>query len=333
MNKKKIAVVFIIVVFSLISILTSAGLGYMSRFFRSAGLRPIEAARQAWRGFRQPFGGEYLTILVLGIDQRPDDESLLTDTIMLATINAKNGDYLLFSLPRDLWIPSLQTKINALYYYGKKKDPDDGVNLIKSVVEEILDWKIDHVAIIGMDQLSEVVDQVGGININIEHSFVDKQFPAPQGDGVIEVSFNKGLQQLSGEKALKYMRSRKSLDPIEGTDEARQIRQKNVIFALKEKLVSDQRWALDPAKTGSLFNFLTTQITTKPALDLTTLSSYWRVGQLLLTKGKQKETELEWRGDGAILTPARDPIHQSWILLPVDSNWQAISSYFHQNLP
>jgi len=231
MARKILLVSGILVLVGLLSILIFLN-WYLTSFTREVGLSKREVISQVAEGIKNPYRKSYLTFLVLGLDQRPGENSLLTDTILLVVINTQTGNYLLFSIPRDLWLDDLKTKINALYYYGQKKDPDDGTQLVKKRLEEILDWPVNYTVLLGMNQIKELVDLVGGIEIEVERGFVDQEFPKDDGSGeVMTVEFKPGRQIFDGGRALQFMRSRKSKDPIEGTDEARQRRQKKVILA------------------------------------------------------------------------------------------------------
>jgi len=323
------------IIFFIISLFTAIfATDWLKGFFKAASLDYKTVYSQAKEGISDSYQDDYLTILLLGLDQRTDNDSLLTDTILLVTINAKTGNYALYSIPRDLWIPDFKTKINSLYYYGKKQDPNDGTELVKLTIESILDWKINHVAILKMDQIKELVDLVGGVDVNVERSFTDELFPLNDGTGLIKtVSFEKGPTSMNGETALEYMRSRQSTDLVEGTDEARQERQKKIILALKEKLFSKRFIAKNPQVLGNIYNFFVNQVEITPSLDLKIIFSYTKVGQRVFSSGSQSEYSFPWRGESPILIDSRDPTYNSWILVPVNNQWELVKDYFQKNLP
>jgi len=335
MKGKKILFCFsvaLLLIMTLFLVATSSY--YFHQFSKTIQKEKKEIISDLWSGFRNPHKGDYLTVLILGLDQREGNDSLLTDTILLATINAKTGNYLLFSIPRDLWLDDLQTKINALYYYGQKQDPNDGTELVKEKLEEILDWKIDYVSLLKMEQIKQLVDLLGGIEVEVERSFTDEEFPKDNGEHeMMTVSFEEGKQVFDGEKALQFMRSRKSKDVVEGTDEARQKRQKKVILALKEKLMSDKNTWKNSEKMARLYLFLTEQVETKPGLNLKKIASFWRMGKAVILGGKQKEAEISWKDEEAILVSSRDSVHNTWILSPRNGDWDLITNYFKENLP
>jgi anionic cell wall polymer biosynthesis LytR-Cps2A-Psr (LCP) family protein len=59
-----------------------------------------------------------INILLLGIGGGTHDGPNLTDTIMLASIDFKADKVTLVSIPRDLWLPDTNQKINAAYAIG-----------------------------------------------------------------------------------------------------------------------------------------------------------------------------------------------------------------------
>jgi len=334
-QKKKAAFLAVLFLVSSLFLFAFLAIGFFTfRFSKLTGLGTNQMLKGAWAGFTNPYNKKYLTVLVLGLDSRENDNSLLTDTILLATINVKSGDYLLFSIPRDLWLEDLKTKINALYYYGQKQDPDDGSQLVKKRLEEILDWPIDYLSLFKMEQIKDLIDRVGGVEVEVGQAFSDQQFPKDDGSGeVMTVSFKEGKQMFGGEKALQFMRSRKSQDPVESTDEARQKRQKQVILALQKKLLTQKTLWLDLSLMANLFNFATQEIKTNPRLDLITLVSFWSVGRSVAFGGQSRELELDWQSEDSILTAKREPNNNAWILLPKGNDWQLIEDYFHKNLP
>ena len=55
-----------------------------------------------------------VNVLLLGIAGGTHDGRNLTDTILVASYNLKTNEVFLFSIPRDLWLPALRGKANAV---------------------------------------------------------------------------------------------------------------------------------------------------------------------------------------------------------------------------
>ena len=93
-----------------------------------------------------------------------DKEGIRTDTIIYAKYDTVNNKLYMMSIPRDTYTTSTyakNNKINNIYSSGKHTD-----GLVKEV-EEMLDTEIDYYCIINLDMIKEVVDKIGGLEINI----------------------------------------------------------------------------------------------------------------------------------------------------------------------
>src|SRR3989338_6450602 len=63
-----------------------------------------------------------VNVLLLGTGGPGHEGPDLSDTIILASIEKTGKDVVLISIPRDLWVPALSSKINSAYAYGQEKD-------------------------------------------------------------------------------------------------------------------------------------------------------------------------------------------------------------------
>jgi len=116
---------------------------------------------------------------------------------MLLSLNQNNGEINIISIPRDMRVPIPghgMDKINHAYAYG-------GLPLTRQTVEEFLDVKIDHYIITDFEGFVNIVDLLGGIELEVE-----KRMRYYGIDVTIEL--DPGLQHLDGEKALQYVRFR-----------------------------------------------------------------------------------------------------------------------------
>lgn len=204
-----------------------------------------------------------LNVLFLGIGGGKHDGPLLTDTIIYASIDPKLQKVTLISIPRDLWLLDLKAKINTAYAFGEERKKDSGLLLTKAAVEKILNQPVDYILRIDFNGFVKAIDLVGGIDVNVEKSFEDLEYPISGKEtddcgfdleefekratqsAIFEafpcryehLIFQKGLKHMDGEKALKFVRSRHAKGS-EGTDFARSKRQEIVIKAFKNKALS-----------------------------------------------------------------------------------------------
>jgi LCP family protein required for cell wall assembly len=211
------------------------------------------------------------TILVLGTDARPPgsgdsntskecfeqqakgekphdpcfEGEFRADTLML--IRAGGGAFRKLSIPRDTFaeIPgNAPTKINAAYAYG-------GAALQIKTIEQFLGIQIDHVAIIDFTGFEDLIDAVGGVEVDVPHKLcADISGGAGGGQGGVTLRLKKGENTLDGEKALAYSRVRepvecpgpgKSAFTLGYNDLDREKAQQSVINGIKGRLTDPLR--------------------------------------------------------------------------------------------
>ncbi|MEU4380216.1 LCP family protein [Micromonospora echinofusca] len=173
-----------------------------------------------------------MNILILGSDTR-DPESTSgsrTDTIILAHLPKDRSSAQLISIPRDTWVAvprskdgsqgGRDAKINAAYAWG-------GVPLMVQTVEKFTSVRIDHVMMVDFAGFKEIIDALGGIDIDAEKSFTSIHPPFR--------TFPQGVQRMDGETALDYSRQRKQFPD---GDFARIRHQQQVIKAILDRAVS-----------------------------------------------------------------------------------------------
>ena len=160
-----------------------------------------------------------INILVLGCDEREGESLARADVIIVATIRPEEKEISLFSIPRDtrVTIPGRgKDKINHAMAYG-------GVSLITETTEGLLDIKIDHAVKVNFDGFINVIDALGGVNIDV---------PTRMYKPLEAIDLLPGYQTLYGEDALAFVRWRG-----DGTgDYGRIARQQQFISALTEKV-------------------------------------------------------------------------------------------------
>ncbi|MFH1864134.1 MAG: LCP family protein [bacterium] len=190
-----------------------------------------------------------VNVLILGKAGSGYPAPDLTDTIIVASISKDKEFVKLFSIPRDIWISSIRAKINSAYYWGRQNDEENGAKLVKSLVLGIVGQPIHYVVVVDFSGFKELVDVLGGVDVDIENSFVDEKYPIAGkendecgGDRKFlcrfeTISFQKGKSHMDGETALKFVRSRNA-EGDEGTDLAREARQQKVISGIEKKALS-----------------------------------------------------------------------------------------------
>ena len=206
-----------------------------------------------------------LSILILGTGGEGHTAPDLTDTIMQVVLNNEGKRTSILSLPRDIWIPEIRAKLNTAYHYGGFKMAGDSVTSITGL-------PISYTVVIDFSLFKDLIDSIGGINIQVENSFIDEKYPIAGlendlcgGDRLYKCRYEildikSGEQNMNGELALKFVRSRNS-ESDEGTDIAREKRQQKVIEAIKEKLFSKDV-IFKPSVLRKLYDVTTSHIET-----------------------------------------------------------------------
>ena len=195
--------------------------------------------------------------LLLGIGGEDHLAGDLTDTMMLISARLDGKDLVVISLPRDLWVPAIRAKLNAVYYYQKAEDDVEKLRQTKAVFGEILGVPIHYAVMVDFRGFVELVDLVGGVEVEVEKSFDDYLFPIPGLENALPESvryehlhFDEGVELMDGVRALKYVRSRNAQGD-EGTDFARSRRQQRLLAALKSRLVAVET-LFSPRRVGEM---------------------------------------------------------------------------------
>jgi LCP family protein required for cell wall assembly len=176
---------------------------------------------------------ERINILLLGSDndQKFRQDALLSQTMIVVSIDPQSHQVTLLSLPRDLWVeipghPS--AKIDLAYAEG-------GAPLARATVEKAFKIPIHYYAWIGLNGLVRVVDRVGGVDVDVLHPVLDDNYPndfSNNGYGTERVYLAAGPQHLDGRHTLQYVRSRHG-DLL--SDFGRSIRQQQVLLAIQQR--------------------------------------------------------------------------------------------------
>lgn len=145
-----------------------------------------------------------ISILVMGIDDDSARQlgSARTDALIYLTINPKEHKINMVSIPRDSYVDIIskeyngKDKINAAYAFGEEQATIE-------TVEKFLNVPINYYVTFNFDSFLEIVDALGGIDVDVPVSFTDTN---TLGNG--EVTLEKGKQLLNGEQALALARTR-----------------------------------------------------------------------------------------------------------------------------
>lgn len=275
-------------------------------------------------------------ILILGKGGADHEAPDLTDTIIFSSISHERGDIVLLSLPRDIWVPEIRAKLNSAYYWGNQKEEGGGTILSKALVEKIVGVPIHYSVVVDFSGFKDLIDTLGGVEVDVENSFVDERFPISgreddDCDGDFEfkcryetVSFEEGLQEMDGETALKFVRSRNSKGD-EGTDLARAKRQQKIISAIKDKVLS---WATlkSPKKLASVVEVVRKNVETD-ILD--------SVGAVLARRVLQTRNQMESVvvPEEFLVNPRTSSRYDNlYVFIPASDTWEELNQWVEKLL-
>lgn len=191
-----------------------------------------------------------INILLLGVDDAVDspDAPKRSDTIIVASINPKDGTINLLSIPRDtkVSIPGRKgyDKINSAYAYG-------GADLAERTVEQFLNISINYYVVMNWQGFMKAVDILGGVDLYVEK---DMNYEDPYAN--LSIHLTKGFQHLDGTKAGEYVRFRHD----ELGDIGRVQRQQRFLTSLSDEMFKFGTVFKLPALTSVLRQYISTDM-------------------------------------------------------------------------
>ena len=202
-------------------------------------------------------------ILLMGIDRDPSGGTVSrTDTIILLQVDPFTPDAKMLSIPRDLWVPipgQGENRINTAHFFAEANRKGSGPQALIEVVASNFGIRPSYYARIKFDGFKEVVDAMGGLELNL-----------PKAMGGLEA----GSHHLNGTQALAFARDRKGSD-----DFFRMAQGQTVILAAAHELLNPLVWPRLPLVYTTFLNVVDTNL---PVWE-------WpRVGFALLRAGPEK---------------------------------------------
>ena len=209
--------------------------------------------------------------------RKAEGDGILTDSIMVVSVNQKTKDAYMFSIPRDLYVKyneacvsGYEGKINVYFGCIDSADTEEAetnrLNGIREFVGDILDMDIQYTVHVKSNVIRDAVNAVGGVTVNVDSrdprgvldasidwmctqnnpTAEERQKRCPTGH---YIDFPNGPNEMDGDKAMWFSRARGvGYGDTYGLEESNFDREKNqqlVLMALKEKAVS----------TGTLTDF------------------------------------------------------------------------------
>jgi len=194
-------------------------------------------------------GQEVLNILLVGSDQRPQEGTYNTDTMIVLSIDPKSGRTAMFQLPRDsanlpvppqarsVWGSTYNAKVNSWFTANRNKSnlwpggtPDKrGFAALKAMLGNLYGLDIKYYVEVNFSGFKTVVNALGGVTINVQAPVSDARYPDELGN-LRRLYIPAGPQHMTGTQALAYARSRHTTDDFD-----RGRRQQRVLLSLREQ--------------------------------------------------------------------------------------------------
>lgn len=223
--------IFVILIFAVASLYPAIVIGYRMVPILFPGRNLPRVSVLPGLGNEQPeFASpeQRINILLMGLDQRrdePDNTPHRTDIVMVLTMDPYAKTAGVFSIPRDtlLDIPldehkddcsgAIKDRINVAYEDGEYLYHYDGGGgkLAKRTVECNFGIPIDYYVVLRMNNFIDLIDELGGVDINIPEYGYDPAYSECEYCGyAYPVEFDPGLEHMDGVRALAYARIRAS---------------------------------------------------------------------------------------------------------------------------
>jgi LCP family protein required for cell wall assembly len=211
------------------------------------------------------------TMLLLGRDHQNNDRRVglnNSDSIMILRTDPSRHRLVYLSIPRDLRVPIPghgEDRINSAF-------PRGGAALAVRTIENFTGLKINHVMIVDFNSFTRLIDNIGGIDINVPKPILSNKFDCPYKAAECArwngYRFHPGMQHMNGRRALVYSRIRENqFDPSE-SDITRGERQQAVLRAVLHKLLGVGTAVKLPFNGEDLLRPLTTDLSAWQFLQL-----------------------------------------------------------------
>lgn len=233
-----------------------------------------------------------LTVLLMGVDSEIEEikgSSFNGDSLILITFNPQTLNATMLSIPRDTYtsiscfVGQRKNKITHAAWYGE--------SCMMKTIENMFDINIDYYVKINFRGVVNIVDALGGVEVDVPYSFCEQNSLRQFGENMIFIK--KGLQTLNGEQALALSRNRHThpecgpeYSKFEGNDFVRGQNQQLVIQAMLNKLKTINSVDTFYEMLNSISQSMETNMSTENIL------SFYNIGKDILIKNTSSNTDL-----------------------------------------
>lgn len=258
-------------------------------------------------------GESRFTVLVMGIDRRPDMRDPLaarTDAILLVSFDPRTDSIGILHIPRDLHfaVPNLEQllRVNTLVMRGEQLQEGYGPYYAMDTIQYNFGMYVDAFVMFDFEGFSALVDAIGGVEISIDYTINDPTYP-DMNYGYDPFFLRAGTHTLDGATALKFARTRHGTN-----DYVRGARQLQLVMAIGEKAtradVLPRLLVAAPDLLAELGRHLLTDIALEDGLQLALMAA--RVPLENVRTGAINEATISYffQQGGTVAIPDREKI-------------------------
>ena len=226
-----------------------------------------------------------------------------SDVNIVMNVNLKTNKVLLVTIPRDYYVEFHGTgKKDKLTHAGVQ-----GINMSVNTIEDLLDVDINYYIKVNFNAIIKLTEALGGVDVYSEHDF-----------NSLHYKYNKGYNNVKGEKALEFVRTRKAFK--EG-DRVRGENQQAMITAIINKLSSSALlYKFDDILKSMEGNF----ITSIPKEDINAI-----IKMQLKNNPKWEIKSISLNGTDSYVTTFSG--QQMYVMLPIDETVNAEKEALKEN--
>ncbi|PYC76103.1 transcriptional regulator [Streptomyces tateyamensis] len=276
-------------------------------------------------------GNKPVNVLLIGSDSRGNGNSDLggggdagarSDTTILLHVYADHKHAVGVSFPRDSLVeipPCLvngkwtKTQPNAMFNSAFSMGNTDKGNpaCTQNAVEHLTGMRVDHTLVVDFNGFASMTSAVGGVDVCLPNAVYEGDLNPNLGHKG-NLIFSKGVQQVSGQKALDYVRVRHGIG--DGSDIGRMQRQQAFLSALIKKVKGS---GMDPTTLLPLANAATKSLTVDPDLASADKLLGFAMSMKNIDLHNIKFITTPWRFEGARV---------AWVHPDVDNLWAALKA-------
>lgn len=256
--------------------------------------------------------GESFNVYISGVDVYGDlSRDSRSDVNIIATVNLATGKVLLTTVPRDTYLPiagdgnNENDKLTHAGNYGVQSSID--------TLENFLDIDITYYARVNFDSLVNLVDVIGGVEIENDQAFKSS---------LSGRYYEQGKVQLDGKAALDFVRERYTL---KGGDNQRGRNQEKVLEAMIRKTLTPSLLLNFDGIMNTLNKSMVTNMSTNKIMDIVNM-------QIFSNKSFEIDSQ-EVKGEGTMDLPSYAmPDHQLYMFVPFEESVQEVKDTINQTL-